>query len=265
MIRCEDIAAYIEEKYPVILACDWDNVGLLVGDGKRKVSKVLIALDNDEHVTAEAEKIGADMIITHHPIMFEPIKRLTAADPQQRMIITLCRTGICHYAAHTNMDCAEGGLNDYLAEKLGLKNTEILDKTAPNAGFGRVAELGGEKTLSDMIEVCEKSLNLSDVRYVGDLNRRIKRLAVNSGSGASALDLCIKNRVDLLITGDLKYTPAREAYENGIAVIDAGHYGTEVIFTELMQKYLAERFSDLDIAVSSANVPVLKSHTAFGD
>lgn len=265
MIKCKDIAEYIEEKYPVGLACDWDNVGLLVGSGEREIKKVLIALDNDEHVTAEAEEIGADMIITHHPIMFEPIKRLTVDDPQQRMLIRLCRTGICHYAAHTNMDCAEGGLNDYLAEKLGLKNTSVLDITAPNVGFGRMADLDGEKTLSDMLELCEKSLGLGDVRYVGDLQKSVKRVAVNSGSGAFALNLCIKNGVDLLITGDLKYTPAREAYENGIAVIDAGHYGTEIIFTELMQKYLTAKFPELTIAVSEANVPVLKTHTAFGD
>lgn len=265
MIKCKDIGAYIEEKYPVSLACDWDNVGLLAGDSNKEIRKVLIALDNDESVTDEAEKIGADMIITHHPVMFKPINRLTGNTPEQRMMIKLCQTGICHYAAHTNMDCAKGGLNDYLAEKLGLSETSVLDETVDGVGFGRVAELNEKKTLLEMIKTCEENLGLGDVRYVGNLEKDIKKVAVNSGSGAFALDLCVKNGIDLLITGDLKYTPAREAYENGIAVIDAGHYGTEVIFTELMKKYLTDKFPELAISVSKANVPVLKTHIALQD
>lgn len=260
MAKCIDIANYIEALAPCNLACEWDNVGLLVGDMNKEIKKVLIAMDNDEYITAEAIELGADMIISHHPIMFAPIKRMTESDPQQRMIRRMCESGICHYATHTNMDCAVGGLNDYLAKKLGLADAFVIEDNSNGAGFGRMAELKEEKTLADMIKICEDNLNLDSVKYVGELNRKICRVAVNSGSGSDILGECISRGIDLLITGDLKYTPAREAYENGIAVIDAGHYGTEIIFTELMKNYLESKFEDVKFIVSKANVPVIKNH-----
>lgn len=256
MTFCKDIAEYIEKLCPVSLACDWDNVGLLVGDKEKEISRVLICLDNDEKVTAEAETLGADMIISHHPIMFSPINRLTEADPQQRMLRKMCALGICHYAAHTNMDCAVGGLNDYLAEKLGFTKTQIVEKTTDNAGFGRMAECNF--TLGEMISLCKEKLGLETVSYVGELDKLIKKVVINSGSGSSILPMCIEGGVDLLITGDLKYNVAREAYENNVAVIDAGHYGTEIIFTELMKEYLEKEFSDIEFIISKANVPVIK-------
>ncbi len=260
MTKCADISKHIEKLAPCYLACEWDNVGLLVGDMNKEIKKVLICLDNDEHVVEEAEKIGADMIISHHPIMFSPINRMTECDPQQRMVRRMCQLGICHYAAHTNMDCAKGGLNDYLDKKLGFENTDIIEVTAPDAGFGRLAELDKEITLSDMIEICEEKLNLDAVKYVGELNRKVKKVALNCGGGSDILDDCISEGVDVLITGDVKYSVARKAYENGIAVIDAGHYGTEVIFTELIKDYLEKEFKDIDFVISKENVPVLKNH-----
>ncbi len=260
MIKCSDIANHIEKLAPCYLACDWDNVGLLVGDMDKEIKKVLICLDNDEHVVAEATEIGADMIVSHHPIMFSPINRMTESDPQQRMIRCMCKLGICHYAAHTNMDCAKGGLNDYLAEKLGFLNTSIMEQTAPDAGFGRYAEFSEDITLLDVINLCKERLNLDAVKYVGESGRKVKKVALNCGSGSDILDMCIENGVDVLITGDVKYSVARKAYENGIAIIDAGHYGTEVIFTELIKNYLEKEFKDVEFVISRANVSVLKNH-----
>ncbi len=158
MTKCADIASYIEALAPRHLACDWDNVGLLVGDMNKEIKKVLIAMDNDELITAEAIELGADMIISHHPVMFSPVKRITEADPQQRMIRRMCQAGICHYAAHTNMDCAIGGLNDYLARKLELHGAAVIEETCDGAGFGRMAELEEEKTLKAMIAITMEKL-----------------------------------------------------------------------------------------------------------
>ena len=258
MSKCREIAEHIEKLCPVNLACEWDNVGLLVGDSEKEIKKVLVCLDVDESVVKECISLGADMIVSHHPIMFSPVNKLTEDDPQQRFIRKMCEKGICHYAAHTNMDCARGGLNDYLAEKLGFSKTEIFEKTADNAGFGRYTE--ADSTLEDMILLCEEKLNLSSLRYVGEPGSRIRSVVVNSGSGSDALDGCIERGVDLLITGDLKYSVARKAYEFGVCVIDAGHYGTEIIFTELVSRYLGERFKDAQIFISKANTSVLQTH-----
>lgn len=259
MVKCSDIAEYIEILAPCNLACEWDNVGLLVGDNDKEIKKVLIALDNDERVTDEAISISADMIITHHPIMFSPINRLTEDNHEQRMLRRMCESSICHYAAHTNMDCARGGLNDYLAEKLGIVDACVIDETSDGAGFGRMGNVE-ETTLSAMIELCEDKLSLDDVRYVGELDKPIRKVAVNSGSGSDILGKCASLGADLLITGDLKYTPAREAYDLGIAVIDAGHYGTEVIFTEFIKDYLEKKFTDVEFVVSTKHINVLKTH-----
>lgn len=260
MLKCRDVAEYMERLCPKELACDWDNVGLLVGDMDKEIKKILVALDVDEHVVAEAREFGADMIITHHPIMFNPINTMTESDPQQRAIRAMCKYDICHYAAHTNIDCASGGLNDYLAKKLELEDICIFETTAENAGFGRCAKLKDEKTLEDMLLLCKKSLNLADVRYVGDLTRKISTVVVNSGSGSDCLDKCIAEGVDLLITGDLKYNVARCAYENDTSIIDAGHYGTEIIFTELVSAYLKKGLQNVDINISKANKSVINSY-----
>lgn len=258
MTKVIEIARYIEKLCPLNLACEWDNVGLLVGDENADVSKVLICLDNDENVTSEAIELGADMIISHHPIMFSPINRLTEDNPQQRMIRRMCENGICHYAAHTNMDCAIGGLNDYLTSVLGFSNAEIFEKTSDNAGFGRYVELAEEKTLSEIITLCKQKLNLPLVSYVGQMDKKIKTIVVNSGSGSSALDKCIAEKVDLLITGDIKYNVARDAAENNVALIDAGHYGTEIVFTSLVKDYLEKEFGDVEFVISKANVSTIK-------
>ena len=258
MVKVIEIAHYIEKLCPLNLACEWDNVGLLVGDENANVSKVLICLDNDEKVTSEAIELGADMIISHHPIMFSPINRLTEDNPQQRMIRRMCEKGICHYAAHTNMDCAKNGLNDYLASKLGFLNAEIFEKTADNAGFGRCVELEKEKTLAEIIALCKEKLNLSFVSYVGEMDKKIKKIVVNSGSGSSVLPQCIDEKVDLLITGDVKYNVAREALENNVALVDGGHYGTEIVFTSLMKEYLEKEFGDVEFVISKTNVSTIK-------
>lgn len=258
-MKCREIMDYIEKLCPTGLACDWDNVGLLVGNECKNIKKVLVSLDVDEYVVNEACEIGADMIISHHPVMFSPVNRLTDSDPQQRALRKICKNDICLYAAHTNMDCAIGGLNDYLACKLELKNPKVFEVTADVEGFGRFCELEKKQTLADMIKRCEEKLKLDSVRYVGEPERKIGKIVVNSGSGSDCLDKCIQKGVDLLITGDLKYSVARKAFENGVAVIDAGHYGTEIIFTELVSEYLRKKFPQLEVAVSMANISVIKT------
>ncbi len=263
MIICREIGEYIEQLAPVALAADWDNVGLLVGDAEQEVKKVLLALDMDEYVAQEAADIGANLVVTHHPVMFEPIQRLTEDDPQQRALRLLIEHRISHYAAHTNLDVAAGGLNDYMAYLLGLKNTEILDVTQETDGikhgFGRYCELESPVQLKDMLERCKAVFHLSGVKYVGYPERLVRRVAINTGGGAGVLGRCYEQDMDLLITGDIKYTVAREAYERGMAVIDAGHYDTEIIVMDFMEQYLSKQFPDLVLVQSKENIRVLET------
>lgn len=260
MIKFGEIIKFMNSFCPPQLAFNGDNVGLIEGRDDKEVSKVLITLDVDEKVAKEAKEICADAIISHHPLMFHAIKRLTDRDPMQRTLISLVSGDIPLYSAHTNLDCVRGGLNDFLAERLGIKNTEVTEVVATidgvDHGFGRVGEVDDGTTLSDMLCRCTEALGAGFVKYVGDPDRVVKKVAVNCGGGADEIDICISMGADLFITGDVKYNPARDCYDNGMALIDAGHYETEHIVCELLQKLLSEQFPDVDFVISKANVPV---------
>ena len=264
MTSVGDIAAYIEQLAPVKLAEEWDNVGLLVGDADTEVGKVLLALDMDEYVAQEAADIGAQLVVTHHPVMFHAINRLTEDDPQQRALRILVQNGISHYAAHTNLDVAAGGLNDYMAYLLGLKNTQVLDVTATEdgvkQGYGRFCELEQPVAVKDMLEKCKEVFHISGVKFVGFPDRLVRRIAVNTGGGAGSIGRCYEEDIDLFITGDIKYTVAREAYERGLSVIDAGHYDTEIIVMDFMERYLGNRFGELELVQSEENIRVLQTY-----
>ena len=262
MITISDIAAYINQICPEALSFDGDNVGHLVGRGAKKVQKVLVTLDVDEHVVQEAADKGADLIVAHHPMMFHPIGRITDSNPQQRALMLLVQNDIAMIAAHTNLDCVYGGLNDYLASKLGIQNTSVIEPVSDWGGvchgFGRVGEVSEGTTVSDMLSRCISALGIEAVRYVGDKERIVKKVAVNCGGGAGEMNLCIDMGVDLFITGDVKYNPARDAYESGMAVIDAGHYETEHIAIELISSIIAQKYPELTIMQSEANTAVFK-------
>jgi len=262
MITVSDIAQYINQVCPESLSFNGDNVGHLVGRASKPVQKVLVTLDVDEHVAREALDRGADLIVAHHPMMFHPIGRLTDSDPQQRALMLLVQNDIAMIAAHTNLDCVQGGLNDYLASKLGITNTSVIEAVSECDGvchgYGRVGEVSDGTTVADMLSLCCSALGIEGVRYVGDEDRLVKKVAINCGGGAGEMNLCIDMGVDLFITGDVKYNPARDAYESGMAVIDAGHYETEHIAIELISSILAQRFDKLTIIHSEANIPVFK-------
>lgn len=269
MTSVSDIYKYLEDYAPNYLAFERDNVGLIVGRADKKVNKVLLTLDVDENVADEAVEKGCDMIISHHPLMFNPIKHLTSESPMQRAIMTLISNDIPLFSAHTNLDCVHGGLNDYLAEKLGIVSKSVVEVCGEykghEYGFGRVGEIPAEITLKDMIENVIDSLKISGVKYVGELNKKVKKIVVNCGGGADEMNWCINNNVDLFITGDVKYNPARDAYENGMYVIDAGHFETEYIVKELFENILSEKFSDVEFIKSEENKAVFNYYCKDND
>ena len=260
MVKVADIADFMNKFCPPSLSFDGDNVGLIEGRYEKQVKKVLITLDVDEKVALEAVSKGADLIISHHPLMFHAIKRLTTANPMQRTLMSLVKNDISLFSAHTNLDCVRGGLNDLLAQKLGIKDTSVIDVVdsfnGTEHGFGRLGTVDEGTTLSDMLKRCTDMLNTPFVRYVGDINKKIKTVAVNCGGGADEIDICIEKNVDLFITGDVKYNPARDAYENNMALIDAGHFETEHIVCELLYDMLTNEFPDIEFIISKENIPV---------
>lgn len=255
MVNLSEITANLESAYPLSYACSWDNVGLLVGNREKKVSKVLVALDFDIEVAKEAKEIGAELILTHHPIMFSPVNKITSDTPIGRALLFLIESGIALYAAHTNLDCAPGGINDYLVKLYGFKNMRHTDiEPDKEYGLGRISELEAPMTLKELVSHIGKSLNLDHIYYIGRDDAIIKTAFTCSGSGGSLI--AADKGVDVFITGDIKYSGARDFHELGLNVIYAGHYDTEIHTTTLFEKTLSGL--DIEIIKSKANTNIVK-------
>ncbi len=232
MITVNDIYSYIDELAPFKNQEGYDNSGLNIGSGDRAVESALIALDCTIDVAADAERLGAQLVITHHPVIFDPIKQLSFDSVPGR----LARSGISLIAAHTSFDSAK--MNDILCGKLSLKPIEPLcvENGVP---IGYVCS-GVGMTPKQLAERIRSALGNKVVRY-NDTGKVIERAAVCSGSGGSFLGDAIAKGADCLITGDVKHNIFIDAHNAGVCVIDAGHYHTEAIFCEYMKAVLSEK------------------------
>lgn len=234
-----DIADIIERAFPKEYAEEWDNVGLLVGSRDADVKKVLLTLDVTPFVADEAIASGADMIVSHHPIMFSPVNRITDDTAEGKMLIKLIKNGISVYAAHTNLDKGAGGINDYLSCLFGLSDTEVVLKTdAEGVGLGRVGTLPKPLTARELAQLVKEKLS-SPVRLSGDGDKVVSRIAIGSGASDDIIPTASEMGADAVITGDCKYHRNQGYTELGTVVIDAGHYPTEICSIDIFEKLLS--------------------------
>lgn len=263
-MKLNEIIGTFEKDFPLSLAFDRDNVGLLVGSGDSEVKKLLLTCDVDEGVVNEAVKIGADTIISHHPLMFRRIGNLTEYEPEQRAIRLMIKNDINLYSAHTNLDAAQGGLNDFMASLLNMKDTRVADVTSVTDGrehgFGRIGFLENAPTLEELMHTVTVKFKAYGLRYAGDKNKRIRKIAVNTGGGADILYDCIRLGCDVLITGDIKYNGYRDAVEHGMAVIDLMHFDSEKIVMDFYEAYFSKKFLKTELAKSKANKNMVKTY-----
>lgn len=257
-MKIKDITKKIDELAPQELAYPWDNVGLICGSGENELTGVLLTLDLDLGVIAEAKKLGANLIIGHHPILFEKTNKITDQTPDGRIITALIENKISYFAAHTNLDVAKNGLNDLMAEKIGLSDVRILEYTNPPEGIGRIGT-HEPIALKDLAQKVKTVFNTPYVRICGDEETKMTNIAVNTGGGTALIGAAINEKADVLITGDYKYSQMRDCVAQGLNVIDVGHYNTETICCELFCKYLKEAFGDkIVINISEENTNVMK-------
>lgn len=360
--KLKNIIELIEALAPKDYAMQWDNVGLQVGSMEDEIEKVMVSLDVTKEVIEEAIEKEVNLIIAHHPMIFSPLKAIVRNDAKGELIYKAIQHKINIYAAHTNIDIAPQGLNEYVANKIGLKSTEILEVleeeklfkivvfvpqeyeekvadalakegaghvgnyshctfrgkgigtfmalegTKPfigkqgeiekvqeirletivphnklnsaiasmlaahpyeevaydiiplknkgnKRGIGRVGKLGESRTLNEIVVAIKFIFDLKRIRVVGDLESQIEKIAIVNGSGADYIELAKNKGCDCLITGDMKYHDAQRALELGLAVIDAGHFETEIFFLDLMTDYLKKVLGNknLDIEVIKSN------------
>jgi len=244
MIKLTELLTFFESIAPAALAEDYDNVGLLVEGVTDEISTIVLALDADAQTVENAGKLGAELIVTHHPVMFRPINRLTEADSGQRTLRRLLQKGIGLFAMHTNFDSAEGGLCDIFLDSFGEFAERCAFDGTP-AGIGRIGRLKTPCPLSDLLE---KGKNLyareGTLRYVGDDMAQIETVAVCNGGGGDLIYDACKLGADVYISGDFKHHHARFAYENKMNMIQIDHYDAEIAFCTNMQKRLQDAFGD---------------------
>lgn len=259
-MKCREIIDELKKKWPEEYAQGWDNVGLLAGDGEQEVHHIFVALDVTDATLEQAIACKADMMITHHPLLLSPVKKVVADDFMGRRLIKLIRCGISYYAMHTNFDVT--GMGNLNAASLELEFPSVLEVTHEDAsgtrvGIGRVGMLHEPMTLEAFGSYVKEHLGLEHVRVYGEPQTVIKKAAIASGSGSDMAEAALRAEADVLVTGDVKYHTALDALAQGIAMVDGGHYGTEMIFIDYMEETLREMFPELLISSAKIQQPFM--------
>ncbi len=251
LVTVGDIEYYLDSTFPEEAAEGFDNVGLLIGNKDNAVTKIMVMLDADEDTIYEAINAGADMIVTHHPFIFSPLKRIN-----DKLILSLIENKIALYSAHTNLDSAVMGVNDNLAKLLDLSATERV--MMPGCTLIGVTGYTTKRTLGDFIQHIKTRLGIQNVRYTGDSEDATSKIGVIGGSAAEFMGEMKQLGCDTFVTADLKYHQAQQAQEIGINIIDAGHFETENHIINVVAELLKKQFADIKISVSQRKNSYIK-------
>lgn len=256
-MKCMDVMKRLEILAPANFAESWDNVGLLAGRSTKDVKKVYLAVDATDEVIEEAIDAEADMLITHHPLIFSPLKSITEENFISRRVLRLLQADICYYAMHTNFDVM--GMADAAADELNLKNRQVLEVTYEDEiskeGIGRYGRLPNAMTLHACAEYVKEIFDLEAVRVYGDLQEKVEIAAISPGSAKSVIPHALQAGVDVLISGDIDHHMGIDMVAQGVAVIDAGHYGLEKLFVPYMKDYFARNLPEITVEVAQEKSP----------
>ena len=253
MTTVGDILKYIETLAPRELKMDWDNVGLNCGSRSAPVTRILVALDPFEHVCQEAAQWGADLLVTHHPLIFRPLPMVTDDAAITRGLMELVRHNISHICAHTNLDCAPGGVNDALAATLGLENTESL---GAYGGMMRCGEVP-QQDLTSFLAFVKEKLHCDGLRYC-DGGKPVRKVAVGGGACSDGLYDAILAGCDTFVTSDVKYNNFWDGKEQGLSIIDAGHFPTENPVVSVLAEKIAAAFPETQVKISETHADCMK-------
>lgn len=253
MVLVQDVLDFLNTIAPPYMKMDWDNVGLLFGGKDRQVTRILVALDPFEDVVREAAEQGAELLVTHHPLIFTPPRQITETTALGRTVLLLARHSISAINAHTNLDCAPGGVNDCLARQLDLLGTEVLnpsgtDEQGRSWGLLR-AGFTEPQPLSRFLELVKCRLGCPGLRYVSG-GREVRHVAVGGGACAGEMDLALAAGCDTFVTADVKYNQFWDARDRGLNLIDAGHFYTENPVCRVLAEQLAAHFPALTVLCS---------------
>ena len=265
MATVNEINEFLCSIAPVAMKMEFDNVGFLVGRSDTVVSRVLVSLDITGDVISEATDTGAQLIVSHHPLFFT-LKNVTDSDVTGMKVVRLLSGGISAICMHTNLDAAIGGTNDALAEAAGISSKpgdagllwesgRLADGTPYS--YGRAGQLNKPCSMEDYLEFLKKALSADGFRYF-DAGREVCKVAVVGGSGGSELRRAVESGCDTFLTADIKYDVFLEAKEQGINLIDGGHYCTENLVTGVLADRISAAFPDVVVLRSVCHSPTAK-------
>lgn len=252
-MKIAEIINYLDYEFHPEYQEDYDNAGFLLGDPMAEATGALVAIDLTEAVAEEAIANGLNLIVTHHPMIFGGVKRITTQNALGRMITRLIKHDICVYAAHTNLDNIKNGVNGILAEKLGLKDCQILKPMEglhdKNVGAGMIGRLERAMDTEAFLQHVKEVLKVERLRCSPICRETVERVAICGGAGSFLIGDAMKMRADVLLTADMKYHDFQRA-EGRIVLCDAGHYETEQFAKEIIYSAISKKFRNFACRIS---------------
>ena len=246
-----DVIKVFESLYPRDLAYTWDNVGLQIGTLNKDINNILLSLDLTLEVVEEAIKNNIELIIVHHPLIFQAMKAINTDTYKGKVIEKLIKSDIALYVAHTNFDVSGYGMNTILANMLNLENQKVLELTTEDEGLGKVG-IVNPTSMKEYINIVKDTFKVKNARFIGDLNNVVSKVAITGGSGSSTINSSSNSCVDLLITGDISYHQAHDALAVNLNVLDIGH-NIEKFFVFELKNILLDKGVKANILVSAIN------------
>lgn len=247
-MRIVELLNELEVRIPPVLAESWDNVGLLLGDAEHPVRRVMTCLTLTSDVAEEAIRKQVDLVITHHPILFKAIQRLTTASSEGRMLLALAEARVAVYSPHTAFDSARSGINERMARQIGLNEITPLRLQANGSdGAGRQGQLTSARSLNELVTAIGRQQSTGTVAYVGDRGRLVQRVAVACGAAAEFLPDAAAAGCDVLITGEARFHACLEARDRGVALVLLGHYASERPAIEWLARDLQSRWQEITV------------------
>lgn len=257
MPTVHEIEQAIFRMAPKELAMSWDNVGMLVGRCGREVTKILVALDVTQAVAEEAVAKGCQLIVAHHPLMncnWSPVQTLRDDTAQGKLLLTLIENGVAAICMHTNLDAAEGGVNDTLAAALGLTGVELLGE---GEGIGRMGALPEPMSREAFLAHVGRAIRPNGLRWAGG-SETIRKVAVGGGACGGFFPTAVEKGCDAFVTSDVKYNQFLDAADMGLCLVDAGHYPTEDVVCPVLVDYLREQFPALTVVKSDSHREIMQ-------
>lgn len=262
MATVREIRDFFDEMAPFYMKLDFDNIGHLVGFSDAPVSRIVTALDITDEVIDEAISRGAELIVSHHPLIFDALKRVTDDDTKGKKIIRMIQHGVSAICLHTNLDTADGGVNDLLMAALGAEVTGLLSPHGSHPdgrpyGVSRLGELDAPMDFDAFLERTKRVLQVNGLRYVSG-GRPVKKIACCGGAGGGDLQKAIEAGCDTFVTADLKYDHFLRAKELGLNLIDADHFCTENVVVPKLKAWLDARFPEIDVRIARCHTQTVQ-------